>query len=337
VALGLCVGGDVRGGALAGAVLAAVGALAALTPALRRRGVLIVGVAGLLCAGIVLGVRSTLPLKLTPLSEQVQFQRELHAKGGPPSCRAAPTPLGPGSLVTVCARDTLRSNLARGSEASPLPVVVWLGLLGLGVWSRRGVGMALALPLLGALPTALLVGFEGRYLLPLGAPLALLGGAGLAALAGRLPRGGHLGAIAVILGLAGAWQLHPGTALAHARTPGGPGSAPGAGRLLMTSPLAAVTALLADAGAQDRVIDCSRTGLQTWVYPRPVETWRPARGNRQDRRCAKVLDVKPVQPTWVLLRLRPGSSAPTAWDEVLRDPLADAGGQLVLLRQAVPR
>jgi len=327
LALGLCVGGDVRGGALAVAVLAAVAVLG--QSPLRTAGVVLA--AGLLAAGVGLGVRATLPLPLTPLSEQIQFQRELHAQGGPPTCRGVPAPLGPAAVFTPCARDTLRSNLARGRAASPVPMAVWAGLVAVGVVTRRRRGAPLLLPVLGALPTAMLVGFEGRYLLPLATPLALLGAAGLAACTQRPPRWGGAGAVAVVVGLGLAWHHHPGTALAHASTPGGPGSAPGAGRLLIRSPLALVADRLSAGEPGDRLVDCTRSGLRTWVYPRPVETWRPARGHRLDKRCGQVLAATPVRTTWVLLRLRPGSQAPQPWDEVLRDPLADAGGQLVLL------
>ncbi len=334
LALGLLIGGDVRGGALAAAVL---GGAAWLGTRVAARG-LAPGLvlAALLAVGVGAGVRASLPIPLTPLAEQVQFQRELHARGGPPTCREHLPPLGPGALLTPCSRDTLVSNLARGDRASPVPLAGLVLLVGLGavVRTRRAAAGPLLLPVATALPTALLVGFEGRYLLPLAPGLSLLGAAGLLALLRPLGRRAPLAAAVAVLALGAAWQAHDATALAHARTPGGPGSPPGAGRLLQTSPLAEVSARLAEAGPQDRLVDCTRSGLQTWVFPRPVETWRPGRGHRTDPRCTRVLARGPdtQRATWVLLRLRPGATAPEPWEEVLRDPVADAGGQLVLLR-----
>ncbi len=339
--LGLCVGADVRGGVLAASVLGSLALLAATRTQWRRGGLLLV-VAGGLSMGLGSAVLDSIPVKLTPLAEQVQFQRELHGRQGPPNCDETPVALGLGAVWTPCAWETLRANLARAEGATPVPMALLLLLGVLGAFRRpegdRWAALLLWLPMLPAVPAVILVGVEARYLLPWAALWAPLVGSGLVVLAERVSRPRRALAVAflAVLGLGIAWWLHPGTRLDHARTPGSPDAGPGAGRLLHRSPLAAVAEAIGDPVGKDRVVDCTRAGLDIWLHPFSVETLRPGRGERWHPRCSRLLEAgpSPQRGTWVLVRIRPGSTASGGWTEVFRDPLAGPGGQLVLLRGA---
>lgn len=311
--LGVGVATDLRGTALALAV--ALGAAAAGD--VRRWLPLVGGGAGLALGQALLAAH---PVELVSLAEQVGLQRDLNATGQLATCTVAqgafPTPA---ELVGACARATAWDALGRAQAAVPVSVYVLFGLVGLGLVAglrpdrpRWGVTRLapLVLPWLPLLPTVVLVQVVHRYLLPVAPVLAALGALGLA----RAARGRPVVAVALVVGLMGAWNLHPGTLLARAQ--GAPRPA-GAATVLQLGQLTGVgrfaQALRREARAGERIVDCARGGMAMRLYPLPVDEVGAGQVDRLPGPCRALLATPPAASTWLVVPYR---EAPSGWTVV---------------------
>lgn len=293
VLLGLAAVTDLRGGPLGAAVLGG----AALLPGGWRRAVAAAAVAATVAAGLY----AALPVRLTPLSEQVALQRSLHAAEGETACLPGPQLLpGPADLAGPCARRTLAGNLARAAAASPVPPA-WFGALAVAGAALGpgplGARALLLLPLLVTLPGAALIGMQHRYLLPLAAFGAALGGRALAALVpeGSGRRAPAALAAVVVVAVGAAQHAGSATLLARATGRGRPVAAAPAVVLGAPKPLTDVhRRLVAEARPGETIVDCTQAGLRLRLHPRDVEE------TRAPGRCRALLARAPAR-TWLLV------------------------------------
>lgn len=200
-----------------------------------------------------------------------------------------------------------------------------LALLGLG---RRA--WFLALPILPALPSLLLVRVMHRY----GVPLAPFG-VGLAAVAldrvvAPVPRGRWLLLGALVAATMVPWTGYPGTLLARAWGERPPGGAAFGVVLTEDRGLVHVRRLLREAGDDTLVVDCARAGMRLRLYPRAVEEQGTGRADRQPRRCRTLLAHGAPTPMWLLTVVAADTPIAPSWTVAYRWTRGD--GVVLLLK-----
>lgn len=322
LSLGLATVTDVRGAGLTAVVV--VACLVAAPWMGARAAAVGLGVGGL-AWGVHALAYAAFPVELVPLTEQIALQRDLNATEGARTCA-----VGAGAIPTLaellgpCARETLAGNVGRAQDALPVSLGFLVPLVLAGLVPRAGqprwATAPLLLPLLGALPTLLLVGFQHRYALPLAPLVALLAANTLTGLApaGRGRAAGLALAVVVAAVLWGAWERWPGTPLARAWSgTSTTGVAPSV-ILGQDRGLTRVRALLREGlGADDRVVDCAHAGLRMRLFPRPVDEW--SAGGRASPRCAGLLREGPGaadRPTWLVVAWLPPTEPGPGWEVV---------------------
>jgi hypothetical protein len=330
-ALGAATLTDLRGGpttvALVVGALVLVATRARADLALARRRTAAVVVAGALAAGTAQAGFAALPIELLPLSDQIALQRDLHAREGRPGCGAkgmtAPTLA---DLTSECGTLSVRRNLARGAATLPTGLLLFVGIVGIGVAYARAGAPFLLLPVLPLLPSLALIAVQHRYLVPVAPQLAALGGVALHGLAtaaapvGRRQLAG-LFAAAIVIALAVSWHTWPTGLWARAHLP--VSDIDPALTLPDASPYSTASQLLReDLRPKDRVVDCARAGLTERLHPHLVEQEVPRASGVLSRGCARILAAPPKRRTWVLAVVPPDTEIDPAWSAQFSEPVA---------------
>lgn len=322
VVLGLAVVTDGRAwGPMGSLVLVLLGMVAIQ----RERRLLLLGAAvalPLLTLGTSQALLALSGVELAPFAEQLRSHSELF-RGGPPACVpwAGQLPSA-GSLLGECGRTLLVENLDRAGRALPWPVVALGFLWSVGLWPSedrpRWGGALLALPVLAVLPTLVATFAYHRYLLPVAPLAALLLGAGMLRVgewgAHRLPRARWLGwalPALLVVALLASWHLLPGSPWVEATRPSRPGPRAVLGQVHPMT--AAARVLSAEAGPEDRVIDCVNADLSVRLHPHRVVALGHPSG--LSPRCRTLLEEGPQQegPVWLLVRTREEDRAHPGW------------------------